>query len=540
MSQIIEISIESKKGEVAKFFSTKFNIKKNDIIIKNLIKEYISGDILLDLEKYNEFTSLGIEKPVKEKLKKYLEDNKERFIRKPIELTVDFNSKNEEVKNFLKNYLSFDVDKYNIDNFDGKKMFKLSYEDMKINGLKIGQRIKLSNYIIYAIKEILKKNILDKTKEKSLKSLLSCKEIEILQLGAEIYEECNILYKKLNTLCGYQIKPISPISKYNVFFILSISEKIIDNSNLLIYLDNNGFLNNVMNYLAIKKKKYLVFKHILIYDKKITKNDEDIRYIIVQVPIIKDLNQLTIYVGISKRGKLYKYESTIYIEPNKENYFYINHLYFDKDYYMHFPIFSENEIYSCYLDFYFNLKSNHNYQIENIKKNLIEYLINNISYNRQINLNAENILRLFKICLDLNIKPYNINSLIIINEDIKLNKNYYLSNEDINSPIFSNVKQSIINLIVIIYVNYDKEFLIKLILSKDSKEVCRTVLDLLNNNKLKYSIFAYNNQEDLVHIQNNLISISKTKNEIENILKISKGLTNYLEVIKDNYDYFLN
>ena len=318
MSQIIDISIDSKKGEVAKFFSTKF--KCDNKILKNIIMENISADILLDLEKYNEFTSLGIEEPMKEKLKKYLKDNKERFIRKPIKITIGFNSKNDEVKDFFKNYLSFDVNKYNIDNFNGKKIFNLSYEDMKKNGLKIGQRIKLSNYILYTISLILKENtkkkFLDEKNEKLLKSLLSRKEKEIHQLApAEIYEECNILSKNIKPLYFYQIESISSISKYNVFFILTISEKIIDNSNLLIYLDNNNTFYDFLNYFSIRKKKYLVFKHMLIYEKKIRKENENIRNIIVQVPIIKDINKLTIYVCIPNNSKKIIYDTTIYMEP---------------------------------------------------------------------------------------------------------------------------------------------------------------------------------------------------------------------------------
>ena len=257
----------------------------------------------------------------------------------------------------------------------------------------------------------------------------------------------------------------------------------------------------------------------------------------VQVPIIKNLDKLSIYAAISDKDGLSKYENTIKIEPNKANYFYINNLYFNNGKY--FPIITDNEIYSCYLDFYFKLDNDKD-QKENIKKDLIKCLINNINNSKKIDLNADNILKLFKLCLDLNIAPENINSIEIIDANIELNKNYYLSYKDFNSPIFSNVKQSIIKLITKIYAKYDKEFLVELILVKDNKDVYRNVLDLLNKKLLNYSIFKFNNGEDLVRIQNNLISISKTIKEIENILKISKGIINYLKVIKDNYDKIIS
>ena len=627
---ISNITIESTKEDVAFFI---FNKYKKDIenikdIYNNIIKENISGEILLDLEKYNEYMSLGIQESLKEKLKKYLEDNKERFIRKPIEITIGFNSKNDEIKDFFKNYLSYEGQINNINNIDGKKMLNLSYEDMKKIGLNIGQRIKLNNYILYTINHITDKstkeevgiffnkilNLSDKTIEKlnfDGKSLLSCKEEDIDQLrelnqeqkaklrhflnkieidkqfdkdiedqmnnkqnkqiykikdvsnniannnnnndnnkkkegqlngkeeaknkkveNFEIYKKCNYLDRQLESLYEYKIHPINSISDYNVFFIFNITEKKIDNSNILIFLDNNNF-----KFFLSSKKKYIVFKHKLIYHQKIKKEFEDVRYIMVQVPIIKNLDKLSIYAAISDKDGLSKYENTIKIEPNKANYFYINNLYFNNGKY--FPIITDNEIYSCYLDFYFKLDNDKD-QKENIKKDLIKCLINNINNSKKIDLNADNILKLFKLCLDLNIAPENINSIEIIDANIELNKNYYLSYKDFNSPIFSNVKQSIIKLITKIYAKYDKEFLVELILVKDNKDVYRNVLDLLNKKLLNYSIFKFNNGEDLVRIQNNLISISKTIKEIENILKISKGIINYLKVIKDNYDKIIS
>ena len=627
---ISNITIESTKEDVAFFI---FNKYKKDIenikdIYNIIIKENISGEILLDLEKYNEYMSLGIQESLKEKLKKYLEDNKERFIRKPIEITIGFNSKNDEIKDFFKNYLSYEGQINNINNIDGKKMLNLSYEDMKKIGLNIGQRIKLNNYILYTINHITDKstkeevgiffnkilNLSDKTIEKlnfDGKSLLSCKEEDIDQLrelnqeqkaklrhflnkieidkqfdkdiedqmnnkqnkqiykikdvsnniannnnnndnnkkkegqlngkeeaknknkeNFEIYKKCNYLDRQLESLYEYKIHPINSISDYNVFFIFNITEKKIDNSNILIFLDNNNF-----KFFLSSKKKYIVFKHKLIYHQKIKKEFEDVRYIMVQVPIIKNLDKLSIYAAISDKDGLSKYENTIKIEPNKANYFYINNLYFNNGKY--FPIITDNEIYSCYLDFYFKLDNDKD-QKENIKKDLIKCLINNINNSKKIDLNADNILKLFKLCLDLNIAPENINSIEIIDANIELNKNYYLSYKDFNSPIFSNVKQSIIKLITKIYAKYDKEFLVELILVKDNKDVYRNVLDLLNKKLLNYSIFKFNNGEDLVRIQNNLISISKTIKEIENILKISKGIINYLKVIKDNYDKIIS
>ncbi len=155
------ITIDSTKEEVANFLKSKFQALRNiEKIADKIIKENITGETLLDLD-LDIYKELGVTmpKPLKNKIDKYLEENLDKFKRKPIEITVGFNSKNEEIKNFFKNYLLYEG--RNIDNLNGKKMLELSLEEMKNIGLNIGQRIKLNNYNLYTIKHITK----DSTKE---------------------------------------------------------------------------------------------------------------------------------------------------------------------------------------------------------------------------------------------------------------------------------------------------------------------------------------------------------------------------------------
>ena len=76
-----------------------------------------------------------------------------------------------------------------------------------------------------------------------------------------------------NEMKQYKIHPIIKDSKYNVFFILIINEKYINNLGLSTYFIPND-------------KTLIYFYHHFLYEKKI-KND-DFKYILVQVPISKN------------------------------------------------------------------------------------------------------------------------------------------------------------------------------------------------------------------------------------------------------------
>ena len=116
-----------------------------------------------------------------------------------------------------------------------------------------------------------------------------------------------------------------------------------------------------------------------------------------------------------------------------------------------------------------------------------------------------------------------------------------MSNTQLNNFIISkNEKPFLINLIVKIYANYNKEFLKKLINSTNGNEYSRVILNLLNEKILKFSDLAIQNQENLLNFQKNLLSVSKSKNEINYIIQISKGLANGLNFITENYRTIYN
>ena len=174
------LSINSTKEDVSKFFSKNYKIKKN--IKDNIIKENITGETLIYLDD-NDYTFLGIEPDVKAKIKNYLETNKNKFIEKPINITLNENSNINEVKKFCKEYLYFKGELN--DDLDGKKILSLADQEMKNIGLNLGQRKKLLNYIKH-VEEINYNNELKKFLKEKLN--FTQQKIESLKLnGDDLY-----------------------------------------------------------------------------------------------------------------------------------------------------------------------------------------------------------------------------------------------------------------------------------------------------------------------------------------------------------------
>ena len=139
-----EISSDSKKEEIADYFQKNFKI--NDEAKNNLIKEDISGDILLDISD-NEFKSLGIKVGQFIKIKKFIKGNEDKFKNaKEIKVKITSKSSPQQVKNFLESCLNF---RQNDINIDGKRLLELGEEEMDKLGFNLGQKKKLVKYIDY-------------------------------------------------------------------------------------------------------------------------------------------------------------------------------------------------------------------------------------------------------------------------------------------------------------------------------------------------------------------------------------------------------
>ena len=137
------ITAESSKEEVGSFVMTNLKLKEE---IKNiLIKEDISGDVLLDLEE-EDFKFIGIKAIPMRKIKAYIEKNKDKFGKKKFTEVISINSDSKEVAEFFSKSLNFNE---NLNGLNGKSLLELNDESIKNMGLNLGQRKKLVKYINY-------------------------------------------------------------------------------------------------------------------------------------------------------------------------------------------------------------------------------------------------------------------------------------------------------------------------------------------------------------------------------------------------------
>ena len=139
------ITADSTKEEIANYFQKNFKISEENK--NNLIKEDISGDILLDITDKEFKSLLGITLGPLMKIKNFLKKEKEKFsIVKEIKEKITIKSSVKEVESFLKRCLNFSGNSVKL---DGKKLIELNEEEMTKYGFNLGQKKKLLNYIKY-------------------------------------------------------------------------------------------------------------------------------------------------------------------------------------------------------------------------------------------------------------------------------------------------------------------------------------------------------------------------------------------------------
>ena len=351
------------------------------------------------------------------------------------------------------------------------------------------------------------------------------------------YQGKKINYINYHSIKNYRIQSIIKDSKYNIFFLLIIYDKYINHLSLSTYVYISSFFG--FSYIIID------YPHYFINEQNIIKKNEKVKYIMVQVPIKKDTRKLSISFCIDYYYRNSKfYDTQIDIKNGIENYFFINNLNYCENYnlyyynyynYYFFPTLNDNDLFAYFLIYFFDKEKNND---ECLQKSLIKALNSKIYNLKEIELNPENIIKFFKFCYDFKIEVKNINAIKLIGKkNYLVPKEYYLSNEDINNFIVSKKeKPKLINLIVKIYANYNKKFLMELIQSKNGNLYSRSVLDLLNEKKLKFNDLFFNNKENLIQFQYNLLTVSENKKEINYVIKISKKLTNCLKFICENYN----
>ena len=316
-----------------------------------------------------------------------------------------------------------------------------------------------------------------------------------------------------------EIQDIKQNSKFNCFFILMVKDEYRKYLSISTFEDNGIIRKNIKNFECIKihEANYL------------SKKDESVKFFIFQVISDKKIN----YLSIKITDKFYKcqYNSQIVI-GNNDCYFLLNTLNFEED--NDFFDASYSIIMKEYLSCFFDEAKKID---EKFKKNLLKSILDKIGSLDNLELKPDEILRFFKYCCDFKIAPKLINSLEIrhIKEGkFELNKKYYISDEDIEKIEMNLKKTKFLNLLVEIYSLYDSNYLLKLMKSKYNKDFSRATLDLLINNKIKFKDLLIK-EEDFNNFQNNLLTISEKKDEINYIIKLSKGLYSNLSFIRDKF-----
>ena len=171
----------------------------------------------------------------------------------------------------------------------------------------------------------------------------------------------NIIFYPLS---DYKIEPIINDSKFNYFFILVIPQKLMDSIKISVHEKKNFFTgeNNVQSY-------YILYQINFIGETNGTKLNEDLKYILVQVPVRNNTAKLIVMIEINKTQETYIGE--IYNKTNISNYFYSMNVFYAMNMYN----LSINRIFQIYLQYFFE---ENNTNDEKLKTDLLLSLIEHI------------------------------------------------------------------------------------------------------------------------------------------------------------------
>ena len=535
----IKITKESQKEEVNQFL--KEQLKLSEKAIESL---ELDGEALFDLEESDIDGAEELCQEEKERLKNFLNSEKE----KEKEKDKTPNNANTEENIINKNIPKEEETKVNnISREDKEKaIFKSKGEETgnDKNILKVGEqnvpknlnnleenKNKDKNEKIFEQidKKDLDKKEIEKKENKNIKDPLSDGKFQLLddkikgkdklpkdgkkKKYNKEYEGAKSKNLIFNSLQNYKIQPLIQDSNNNIFFNVFLLERDIKKYNLSTYYDESGMFQT----------SYIIYKHYFIGEQiYINIYNENVICLLVQIALNKNIKKLSIM--LSKDNK--ESYTEIEIKSERNNFFYIGNINNSIN-------ISKNRIFSNYLIFFNNIEE------KTFLKSFIKTFLNKIS-ETNVELSVVNILNFFKLCSEFKLDPKNIDNIEPRIEEKKfrkpLNKELFLSGDDIELITLKKEKEKskLLELLVIIYVNYDIQFLMKLILSKHSKEYGRALLNLLNIEKIKYDDFIFNNEEDQNLLQTNLLYIIESKEEINNVIKISRGLTKSIKFIKRN------
>ena len=328
-----------------------------------------------------------------------------------------------------------------------------------------------------------------------------------------------------NPFSGYKIEPILNDSKYNIFFILSISTKLVDFLNLSA-LEKRSEYNESSEFQSY----YNLYQIHFIGLKKGKKFNEDLNYILIQVPIQKDTRKLNI---ILKNNKEEDYrQAEIEVKINAKNYFYPKNAFY---YYLREYNLTDNQIFAYYLDYFF---VENNINDEKLRSDLILSLLYHIKKcYAYIELSGNIILRFIKYIFLYDFSLPELSHIKVLKGKIPINKDDYMNYEDlVNYDLTKEEKIELIYLLVQIYALNDKDYLLSLLKGNLGSKYMQVILDLLNKSLLNEYDIIFPNDEDNIFLQDNLLEFSEEVEDVNSVLSLSLCLTKCLKYLNERYE----
>ena len=341
------------------------------------------------------------------------------------------------------------------------------------------------------------------------------KEEKIIKMEYKGQKSEEIIFSSISE---YKIEPL--IKKYttNIFFLLVIPDKFKNLIQLTTY-------NKITRY--IEDSYYILYSFHFISENKTKKLGDDLSQILVQVPVRKSTEKLSIIMEIDGPGDHYRAE--IRKKEEIENFFYVNNVFYALNYYK--P--SDDEVFELFLNFFFDKNNNRD---DTIKINLIQSLIYYIKYSSYVTLSGNIILQFIKYCFNYGIMPEKLHHIKITKSDTPINKEFYTIHNDINNlDIEDNEKIEFIYVIIKIFILYDRNHLASIIKQENNEIYIVAILNLLIQKKIRITDVAFASDEDSIFLQNSLLDISESLKEINIVLSLSFGLTKCLKFLVEKF-----
>ena len=497
--------------------STEEYKKKEDVEPKNDLNE-----IIIEKNEHKNIEDKNDDK-INQSSKVNKRDKDKKDEKKEDELIIEINKENkkEDKIDINENYIKKESKqpKKNIDNNiverEESKIKKFNKPQNVINNSKNNfpndkntnlkkEKIEYARYID------IKKNVKDE--QKDIKNVKSKKPEQIL-----IKEEKTKVIK------------FTPLKKYtvgvlknapcNIFFFITMTEWQEKSAEISVYREESSYFNN---------SSYYIFKSYLIH-KRSYKNDRGgyNYFYLFQVPLEKQIKRLTISIKKDIREQYIALINT----NNIEHYFQVNKLAFDT--YDNFPIVDDNNIFTEYLDCFWNLDDIYG---EKLQKSLTKGLIHKLATEYNIKLSSCNFFRIIKFCSKFDVEMKFMDYMEV--RKSKIDSSLYITDEEIDK-VKSKKKPKMLEIIVKIFLDIDDKYLMKLIKGNNGHHICRSILDSFNGGLNLNNYINNISKEDCAIFQNILLSVANNKNEVEYIINMKKGLMFSLNYIKENIDIIL-